>query len=50
MFFIYIIGRYYPANHQLVTGTDPLDMFRELAELLGQVKPLTTMKEGINNS
>ncbi|KAF8263823.1 hypothetical protein EI94DRAFT_1806655 [Lactarius quietus] len=36
-FFIYVIGGYYPPNHQLVTGTDPLDSFEELAELLGQV-------------
>ena len=30
---------YYPPNCQLVVGTDPIDSFEELAELLGQVKP-----------
>ncbi|KAF8260984.1 hypothetical protein EI94DRAFT_1810948 [Lactarius quietus] len=49
-FFIYVIGGYYPPNHQLVTGTDPLDSFEELAELLGQVKPPTATKEDIDNS
>ena len=29
---------YYPPNCQLVVGTDPIDLFEELAELLGQVK------------
>ncbi|KAF8259628.1 hypothetical protein EI94DRAFT_1009151 [Lactarius quietus] len=41
---------YYPPNHQLVTGTYPLDSFDELAELLGQVKPPTATKEDINKS
>jgi hypothetical protein len=41
---------YYPPNHQLVIGTDPLDSFEELAELLGQVKPPTASKEDIDNS
>ena len=41
---------YYPPNHQLVIGTDPLDSFEELAELLGQVKPPTATKEDIDNS
>jgi hypothetical protein len=41
---------YYPPNHQLVTGTDPLDSFEELAELLGQAKPQTASKEDIDNS
>jgi hypothetical protein len=41
---------YYPPNHQLVFGTDPLDSFEELAELLGQVKPPTASKEDIDNS
>ncbi|KAN0129965.1 hypothetical protein V8E53_012220 [Lactarius tabidus] len=50
MFFIYIIGGYYPPNHQLVVGTDPLDSFGELAELLGQVKPPTASNEDIENS
>ncbi|KAI9451124.1 hypothetical protein BJY52DRAFT_130832 [Lactarius psammicola] len=49
-FFIYVIGGYYPPNHQLVVGTDPLDSFEELAELLGQVKPPTASKEDIDNS
>ncbi|KAH9028693.1 hypothetical protein EDB85DRAFT_2255334 [Lactarius pseudohatsudake] len=49
-FFIYVIGGYYPPNHQLVVGTDPLDSFEELAELLGQVKPPTATKEDIDNS
>ena len=41
---------YYPPTHQLVTGTDPLESFEELAELLGQVKPPTASKEDIDNS
>jgi hypothetical protein len=41
---------YYPPTHQLVTGTDPLDSFEELAELLGQAKPQTASKEDIDNS
>ena len=45
----YQIG-YYPPNHQLVIGTDPLDSFEELAELLGQAKPQTVSKEDIDNS
>ncbi|KAH9953134.1 hypothetical protein BC827DRAFT_1273804 [Russula dissimulans] len=49
-FFIYVIGGYYPPNHQLVIGTDPLDSFEELAELLGQAKPQTASKEDIDNS
>lgn len=49
-FFIYVIGGYYPPNHQLVIGTDPLDSFEELAELLGQAKPQTVSKEDIDNS
>ena len=40
---------YYPPNHQLVIGTDPLDSFEELAELPGQVKPPTVTKEDIDN-
>lgn len=31
-------------------GTDPLDSFEELAELLGQAKPQTASKEEIDNS
>ena len=31
-------------------GTDPLDSFEELAELLGQAKPQTVSKEDIDNS
>ena len=31
-------------------GTDPLESFEELAELLGQVKPPTASKEDIDNS
>ncbi|THH19215.1 hypothetical protein EW146_g1908 [Bondarzewia mesenterica] len=52
-FFIYVIGGYYPPNHHLVTGNDPLDSFEalwELAELLGQVKPPTATKEDIAKS
>ncbi|KAA1473861.1 hypothetical protein DENSPDRAFT_882348 [Dentipellis sp. KUC8613] len=52
-FFIYVIGGYYPPNHHLVTGTDPLDSFEalwELAEMLGQVKPPTVTKEEIAQS
>ena len=41
---------YYPPNHQLVIGTDPLDSFEELAELLGQAKPQTVSREDIDNS
>jgi hypothetical protein len=41
---------YYPPNHQLVIGTDPLDSFEELAELLGHVKPQTATREDIDNS
>ncbi|KAH9175532.1 hypothetical protein EDB89DRAFT_2227291 [Lactarius sanguifluus] len=44
------LGEYYPPNHQLVGGTDPLDSFEELAELLRQVKPPTATKEDIDNS
>jgi hypothetical protein len=33
-----------------VIGTDPLDSFEELAELLGQAKPQTASKEDIDNS
>ena len=31
-------------------GTDPLDSFEELAELLGQAKPQTVSREDIDNS
>ncbi|KAH9073536.1 hypothetical protein EDB83DRAFT_2358195 [Lactarius deliciosus] len=48
MFFV--ISKYHPPNHQLVVGTDPLDSFEELAELLGQVKPPTATKEDIDKS
>ena len=47
--FLYRTG-YYPPTHQLVTGTDPLESFEELAELLGQTKPQTASKEDIDNS
>jgi Ring finger domain len=33
-----------------VVGTDPLDSFEELAELLGHVKPQTATREDIDNS
>ena len=33
-----------------MTGTDPLESFEELAELLGQAKPQTASKEDIDNS
>jgi hypothetical protein len=33
-----------------VIGTDPLDSFEELAELLGHVKPQTATREDIDNS
>ncbi|ETW82104.1 hypothetical protein HETIRDRAFT_440169 [Heterobasidion irregulare TC 32-1] len=52
-FFIYVIGGYYPPNHHLVTGNDPLDSFEalwELAEMLGQVKPPTATREDIAKS
>ncbi|KAI0061761.1 hypothetical protein BV25DRAFT_1826496 [Artomyces pyxidatus] len=52
-FFIYVIGGYYPPDHHLVTGSDPLDSFEalwELADLLGQVKPPTATKEDIDKS
>ncbi|KAI0265606.1 hypothetical protein BC834DRAFT_167967 [Gloeopeniophorella convolvens] len=49
-FFIYVIGGYYPPNHQLVIGTDPLASFDELAELLGHAKPPTATKEDIEQS
>ena len=45
-----VLPGYYPPNHQLVIGTDPLDSFEELAELLGQAKPQTASKEEIDNS
>ena len=41
---------YYPPTHQLVTGTNPLESFEELVELLGQAKPQTSSKEDIDNS
>ena len=46
---VFALG-YYPPNHQLVIGTDPLDSFEELAELLGQAKPQTVSREDIDNS
>ena len=46
---VHVTG-YYPPNHQLVIGTDPLDSFEELAELLGHVKPQTATREDIVNS
>ncbi|KAF9236459.1 hypothetical protein BU15DRAFT_35415, partial [Melanogaster broomeanus] len=70
-FLIYVIGGYYPPDHQIITGGN-LDSFealwyvhrslwapvyviltlnnRELAELLGQVKPPTVSKEEIDKS
>jgi hypothetical protein len=48
--YILIKTGYYPPNHQLVIGTDPLDSFEELAELLGHAKPQTASKEDIDNS
>ncbi|KAH9073532.1 hypothetical protein EDB83DRAFT_2516430 [Lactarius deliciosus] len=45
-----LVLEYHPPNHQLVGGTDQVDSFEELAELLGQVKPPTATKEHIDNS
>lgn len=53
-FLIYVIGGYYPPDHNIVTGgPNTLDSFEallELAELLGQVKPPTVSKEDIERS
>ncbi|KAG2131821.1 hypothetical protein DEU56DRAFT_739862 [Suillus clintonianus] len=51
-FLIYVIGGYYPPDHQIITGGN-LDSFEALwylAELLGQVKPPTVSKEDIDKS
>ncbi|KAH7915433.1 hypothetical protein BJ138DRAFT_1109648 [Hygrophoropsis aurantiaca] len=51
-FMIYVIGGYYPPDHQIITAGD-LDSFEalwDLAELLGQVKPPTASKEEIDRS
>ncbi|KAH7923825.1 hypothetical protein BV22DRAFT_1196412 [Leucogyrophana mollusca] len=51
-FMIYVIGGYYPPDHQIITAGD-LESFEalwELAELLGQVKPPTASKEEIDRS
>ncbi|KAG1743218.1 uncharacterized protein EDB91DRAFT_1126291 [Suillus paluster] len=51
-FLIYVIGGYYPPDHQIITGgnLDSFEALWELAELLGQVKPPTVSKEEIAKS
>ncbi|KAJ8520033.1 hypothetical protein ONZ45_g3084 [Pleurotus djamor] len=53
-FLIYVIGGYYPPDHNIVTQTfndfDSFEALLELAELLGQVKPPTVSKEEIEKS
>ncbi|KAG6377213.1 hypothetical protein JVT61DRAFT_1267 [Boletus reticuloceps] len=51
-FLIYVIGGYYPPDHQIITGgnLDSFEALWELAELLGQVKPPTVSKEEIEKS
>lgn len=51
-FLIYVIGGYYPPDHQIITGgnLDSFEALWELAELLGQVKPPTASKEEIDKS
>lgn len=51
-FLIYVIGGYYPPDHQIITGgnLDSFEALWELAELLGQVKPPTASKEEIDQS
>jgi len=51
-FLIYVIGGYYPPDHQIITGgnLDSFEALWELAELLGQVKPPTVSKEEIDKS
>jgi hypothetical protein len=51
-FLIYVIGGYYPPDHQIITGgnLDSFEALWELAELLGQVKPQTVSKEDIEKS
>ncbi|KAF9265344.1 hypothetical protein L218DRAFT_1075924 [Marasmius fiardii PR-910] len=53
-FLIYVIGGYYPPDHNIVTGDpDTLDSFEallDLADLLGQVRPPTASKEDIERS
>ncbi|KAF8843245.1 hypothetical protein BDN67DRAFT_1001060 [Paxillus ammoniavirescens] len=51
-FLIYVIGGYYPPDHQIITGgnLDSFEALWELAELLGQVKPPTVSKEDIEKS
>ncbi|KAG8214705.1 hypothetical protein J3R82DRAFT_9790 [Butyriboletus roseoflavus] len=51
-FLIYVIGGYYPPDHQIITGgnLDSFEALWELAELLGQVKPPTVSKEDIDKS
>ncbi|KIK90711.1 hypothetical protein PAXRUDRAFT_831471 [Paxillus rubicundulus Ve08.2h10] len=51
-FLIYVIGGYYPPDHQIITGgnLDSFEALWELAELLGQVKPPTVSKDDIEKS
>ncbi|KAF9532385.1 hypothetical protein CPB83DRAFT_677055 [Crepidotus variabilis] len=53
-FLIYVIGGYYPPDHNIVTGGpanfDSFEALLELADLLGQVKPPTVSKDDIENS
>ncbi|KAG9315668.1 hypothetical protein JVU11DRAFT_3314 [Chiua virens] len=51
-FLIYVIGGYYPPDHQIITGgnLDSFEALWELAELLGQVKPPTVSKDEIEKS
>ncbi|CAA7266042.1 unnamed protein product [Cyclocybe aegerita] len=52
-FLIYVIGGYYPPDHNIVTGGPTLDSFDaliELADLLGHVKPPTVSKDEIEKS
>lgn len=51
-FLIYVIGGYYPPDHQIITGgnLDSFEALWELAEILGQVKPPTVSKDEIDKS
>ena len=41
---------YYPPNHKLMIGMDPLNLFEEFMELPGQAKLHMASKEEIDNS
>ncbi|KAJ2925561.1 hypothetical protein H1R20_g11535, partial [Candolleomyces eurysporus] len=53
-FLIYVIGGYYPPDHNIVTGGpesfESFEALLELAEMLGNVKPPTVTKEDIDKS